>query len=709
MVESDRCSSTIRAMLGRSIFCRVFDRIYMAIKPNVQWSNEYQDMLSFFGFLFTFRKILQNLIHLSFVTVFSPLFICRGSITSPKCYKNIFQRRAFFFISLILCFSIKLNGKHKSNILLKKLSLNSFNDIWSVSMGCESQNINQGRSYNNINISISDCFFSRSSSYTGNGGVIYINIASISMSISISMFHNCVCSENGGAIFFEGSESFLRMICAQSCSCGIYKEGQFAYILTLDSNQMEYITISNSSYQVAGYHSMYLYKGSQRVENTNSSMNNAREGSGITLSLTPYTCIFCTFSNNKVNDHRLVSITGYSGNFSYSNIVHNKSPTNGVVYVGAGEHTMLYCIFHSNQNTLFHVAGGSLEILHSFIDHSSTSFSISTSVITGINNTLTNVITYEIPFFKSHYCNAEIPLPMKTIEETPMGTIDETPMNTLEETPMGTFEETPMDTLENTPMGTLEETPMGTIDETPMDTLEETPMDTLENTPMDTLEETPMDTLEETPMGTLEETPIYTLEETPMGTIDETPMDTLEETPMGTLEETPMDTLENTPMDTLEETPMDTFEETPMDTLEETPMATFKETPMDTLENTPINTLEETPLNAVEKTPMDTLEETPMDTLENTPMDTLEETPMDTPGETPINTLEETLMGTFEETANVTAINSFNQTSTPTTSSSTTVIIVIGSSASAISIPLIIRCIIKSSPIEPVFEGSDDS
>ena len=58
---------------------------------------------------------------------------------------------------------------------------------------------------------------------------------------------------------------------------------------------------------------------------------------------------------------------------SYANIVHSNSPSQyGVVYVhGAVSKKIMYCIFKNNQNYLFYVNGGSLEVSHSFIDHDS--------------------------------------------------------------------------------------------------------------------------------------------------------------------------------------------------------------------------------------------------------------------------------------------------------------------------------------------------
>jgi len=109
----------------------------------------------------------------------------------------------------------------KNYPIVPLLWLNDNEIICNVGLGCESESIDQGRSYVDKNINISNCFFSRYSSYSGHGGVIYVSASSCSMNVIYSMFYNCVCSSHGGAIYFSSSNSYLRMICANSCSCGV--------------------------------------------------------------------------------------------------------------------------------------------------------------------------------------------------------------------------------------------------------------------------------------------------------------------------------------------------------------------------------------------------------------------------------------------------------------------------------------------------------
>jgi len=284
--------------------------------------------------------------------------------------------------------------------------------------GCVNENISQGRSHDSDNINISYCSFLRTSSYTGNGGVIYIDGATYSMSINYSMFKNCVCSNYGGAIYSYSSNSYLGMICANRCFASWY---HFAHLGSSQANQVEYLSVSNCSYTTSGNCAIFFQSGNQRVDNANSSMNNANIISGIGVnSPSPFTSSHCTFSNNKASSSRCIYFNSNSGKISMSNanIIHNNSPSDGVVFSnGAGLKMLTYCIFQNNQNYLFYLEAGSLELSHSFIYHSS-SFSTSASVST-TNNSFTCCLIYQIQFFNSHYCNADIPLtPMNNAPRT---------------------------------------------------------------------------------------------------------------------------------------------------------------------------------------------------------------------------------------------------------------------------------------------------
>jgi len=231
------------------------------------------------------------------------------------------------------------------------------------------------------------------------------------MNVNYTMFYNCLCTMSGGAIYFTSPNACLRMICANRGSGGAESCGHFSFLSVNQVNQEEYLSVSYCSHTTTGYYSIYLHSGSQRVDNTNISMNNAYRSSAIyTYSPSSFISSHCTVANNKASESRCIwfySTTG-SISMSYANIVHNNSPSGfGIVYVhGAGLKILMYSIFQNNQNYLFCVWTGSLEVSHSFISHLGV-FSTSLAVSTATNNSFTIIITYQIQFFISYHCDPE--------------------------------------------------------------------------------------------------------------------------------------------------------------------------------------------------------------------------------------------------------------------------------------------------------------
>jgi len=116
---------------------------------------------------------------------------------------------------------------------------------------------------------------------------------------------------------------------------------------------------------------------------------------------------------------------------SYANIINNNSPSAyGVVCVDSGASPKLqYCVIDMNQNNLFCICSGSLEVSHSFISLTG-ALSVSTAVSIANNNSFSKRQTYQIQFFNSYYCNTDIPI--RTIEATLGVTSQETPQRTYE-------------------------------------------------------------------------------------------------------------------------------------------------------------------------------------------------------------------------------------------------------------------------------------
>ena len=488
-------------------------------------------------FFSRFPKILNKEIQ----KIKSPATIKKRKISTIK-HEMALKTVIFIFVFVFPCYYEYLSQeqqifrvKSSKNKILHIPSLLFRNDIiFGFEMGCESENIPQGRSYENDNIHITNCFFSRSSIYSGMGGIIFVNGGSYSMNVNHSMFYNCV-SNNGGAIWFSSSSSFLRMICANRCSASY---SFFAYFAASQLNQVEYLSVSNSSHTTSGCYPFAILSGDQRVDNTNNSMNSAFICSGIRINNpSSFTSSYCSFSNNKASNSRCLFFYSSSGTIImlYANIVHNNSPiVDGVVYSdGGGSIKIMYCIFQNNHNYLFCTNMGSLEVFHSFIDHTSSLFSTSKLVSTS-NCSLTQTITYQLQFYSSLFCNADIPIPLIIPDQT----ITETRFNTPEDTPISTIKYTAIRTLGQTPIDTLEYSPIRTLGQTPIDTLEFSPFNTLEFSPMNTLEFSPINTLEYSPIRTLGQTPIDTLVLTHINTLQYSPDYTAKESRLNTPEKT---------------------------------------------------------------------------------------------------------------------------------------------------------------------------
>jgi len=312
------------------------------------------------------------------------------------------------FIVIFACFFIKA---HISFPLIPKCFkteqlINQGKNIVILCL-CIGENNAVGRSYDGDSVNISDCFFTRMSQYNSAGGVIFISDTTKTSYISNCMFNNCATSTDyGGAIFLTLSMSFMKMVCANRCSSQFC---HFAWVKATLSNEAVLLSMTECSYTTNGDYSVCFSEGNPKVDFSNCSRNYAHVISGIYFykPSTSSSSVMCTFSNNVVSAFMCIDFYSCSGTMSYACVVNNNSPAYGIVYVsGSGTHIMEYCLFISNDNTLFHVdSGSSLTIKHSFIYHLN---SIKSGIInTENNNTNINHPTYIIPYFKSHYCHAD--------------------------------------------------------------------------------------------------------------------------------------------------------------------------------------------------------------------------------------------------------------------------------------------------------------
>jgi len=273
---------------------------------------------------------------------------------------------------------------------------------------CPNESIFQGRSYFNVFVKVSNCFFIRTSLFTGNGGVIYINGGNFCLDLSYSMFHLCSCSNEGGAIFFVSTNSSLRKVCSSRCSGSYYN---FARIQSSEENLVDYLSVTLCHYIQSGYVVFRLYSGYQIYDHSNSSLNKVYRVSGIGIGFSlSFIGSFCTFSNNNSSDWACFYSKNCKGTLTFTNIVHNNSPTGyGIVHINENHFKMNYCLFSGNTNALFCVELGSLELSHTLISHSGV-YSIMTPFVLENNNSISPVTyrqSYNLEFFQSHYCNAD--------------------------------------------------------------------------------------------------------------------------------------------------------------------------------------------------------------------------------------------------------------------------------------------------------------
>ena len=266
------------------------------------------------------------------------------------------------------------------------------------------------RAFTNINIDIKNCIFERSFIYSGgNGGVIYCSGTSINMEIKDTIFFNCICTKNCGAIYFIGLNSNFERVCGNKCSTGIGYAWQFGFSETQNSilcnNSYNFFSLINCANSTIGLHSFVLDYGNIIVKNFNSSKNSCIRTSGIYIYYpNKFTSSFCTIVDNKVSESICIVFdgNGNNNNFTFSNIINNNSPSRGIILVQrSGNYEINSCIFKKNEGTLFLVESATLNSKNNKINFS---LIINSGNIINLNNILIETITYQLEHFNSFIC-----------------------------------------------------------------------------------------------------------------------------------------------------------------------------------------------------------------------------------------------------------------------------------------------------------------
>ena len=305
----------------------------------------------------------------------------------------------------------------KNNFFLKNFSpikTTKFNLL-----GCASFDSNS-RAYWNVDIDIKNCVFKRINSLkSGNGGIILVENFETQMKIKDTLFYDCSCDNNGGAIFFDSnflsSSCTIEKVCAYNCYTTPNNSYQFGLIRVKKSFENKItirdLSLSKCGNQSQGYCSLDLGYGNISVSNTNSSNNYNIERSIFGIYLPEiFEVIFSNFKNNKDLDGKnlLLEISTNKSTISFSNFIENDSPSNGVVFIDEyGYCVISHCVFNLNNNVLFNGFKGTLEISQNYIYHFEEKY---IGIITLFNNFHTLTSTLEINNFKTVLCFDPIPL-----------------------------------------------------------------------------------------------------------------------------------------------------------------------------------------------------------------------------------------------------------------------------------------------------------
>jgi len=278
--------------------------------------------------------------------------------------------------------------------------------------GCLNETISVGRSYscNNMNVFIDRCLFVRLSSFSGDGGVIYVNTGISNLSIMFTTFETCSVSSShsGGAIYFNSINSTLDFVCAYGCKAGIYN---FARIITSNIDNLTLVTITSCSNNYEGASPILMDGGHQRTSFVNVSLNyNDFVGIFTIDNPSSSSLSFISFSHNRILKNEGFGCYRGSTSLSYANIIHNNSPgSGGIVYASqSATIDLTYCVIYNNENTLFCIGtSGSISISNSYISHNSTLKSGTVSFNSNITYSL--IQSYPIEFLGTYLCHANIP------------------------------------------------------------------------------------------------------------------------------------------------------------------------------------------------------------------------------------------------------------------------------------------------------------
>ena len=234
-------------------------------------------------------------------------------------------------------------------------------------------------------LEISYCYFSRSTTFNGYGGVIYMKDISLNLYIHDCIFEFCSSLNGGGAIYIlcsSNGEFIMNKVCSHHCFTTLngYAPGQFLWTFTSNSKKND-LHLSSTlkcahNNDINRYYSIVFERGNQNITFLNSTNNYcllySSFGSYISYTLTMK---FNNFYNNTSSESVCIEFLGSNSlnSLEFSNIINNKILSNnrGILSVtNNGNHYINFCILLNNNGYLFnYISGSSLTSQFCYIKH----------------------------------------------------------------------------------------------------------------------------------------------------------------------------------------------------------------------------------------------------------------------------------------------------------------------------------------------------
>jgi len=259
-------------------------------------------------------------------------------------------------------------------------------------------------------LTVQNCVFSRSSTYSGDGSVIYYS-GNSQFTLKESSFYKCCSSSSGGAIIATSNDLFFYKVCARECKCLSY--GEFSFISNTGKGEFSFVSMLYCSDDNNGNYPVYMQGGNQIFGDSNSSYNYVAVASGFCFdSPSQLSVTYSSFSNNRATSRICVYFHRGSGNRNMEkcNIINNNSPTGGVVISNyGGDYTLNDCIMIDNIDKVLCAEDATLRVNSCYIYHSG---DIYTGNVIFANLQLIKTAPFPLTHFYTYYCQAEANHPM---------------------------------------------------------------------------------------------------------------------------------------------------------------------------------------------------------------------------------------------------------------------------------------------------------